>query len=114
MAEFVLVWLACAVLCGVVAVAKDRFFPGWFAFGLVFGVFAVIVLLCLPNLSAKHEKDRQRKAWLKASKTCPACAERVRKPAKLCRFCGHPFEPAPATAAVPEASAPPAPHLSSR
>lgn len=28
-----------------------------------------------------------------AVKTCPACAEEVKAAAKVCRFCGHEFEP---------------------
>jgi hypothetical protein len=28
-------------------------------------------------------------------KTCPVCAERVKEAAKVCRFCGHKFDPQP-------------------
>src|ERR1700750_274445 len=43
-------------------------------------------------------------------KTCPACAEEVRRAAVVCRFCYHRFaDPAPALAAAAPAPIPPAP-----
>lgn len=39
-----------------------------------------------------------------ATQVCPRCAETVKAAAKVCRFCGHEFDPAP-----PLVSAPPPP-----
>lgn len=34
-------------------------------------------------------------------KTCPECAEEVKEPARVCRFCGYRFEQTPAESAAP-------------
>ena len=53
------------------------------------------------------QNPRRRTAWLgfrtdgavalPETKTCPDCAETIKAAAKVCRFCGHRFEPAYST-----------------
>jgi hypothetical protein len=51
--EFMLlIWIACPVICGIVASAKNRSGLGWAALGLLFGFLAVICLAMLPAKTA--------------------------------------------------------------
>lgn len=47
--EFLFIWLVFAGLCAYVANAKGRSVGGWLIFGLVFGIFALLVIACLSN-----------------------------------------------------------------
>lgn len=43
------VWIICAVICGFMAEAKGLNPTGWVIGGVVFGVFAIIVLAFVPS-----------------------------------------------------------------
>ena len=45
--EIVLVWIVFAIICGVVANNKGRSVGGWVVAGLIFGIFALVVLALL-------------------------------------------------------------------
>lgn len=44
---FLILWAVC---CGILANNKNRNVVGWSILGLLFGVFALIVIACLPKL----------------------------------------------------------------
>jgi hypothetical protein len=44
-----IVWFGFAICCGVIAGAKARTALGWFLLGLVFGIFALICIACIPS-----------------------------------------------------------------
>lgn len=44
---FLILWAVC---CGILANNKNRNIVGWSILGLLFGVFALIVIACLPKL----------------------------------------------------------------
>ena len=69
-------WLILMVVTGVVAARRGRSVLGWLLLALVFTPLVLLILLVLP--------DRD-------TKTCPRCAERVRREAQACRFCGYEF-----------------------
>lgn len=46
----ILVWLACAWICYALAKDKNRNEFAWLLGGVLFGVFAVIVIALLPKL----------------------------------------------------------------
>lgn len=50
--EFLLIWIICAVIAGVLAKNKGRSVGGWVVAGLCFGFFAVIVIAILKPKSA--------------------------------------------------------------
>ena len=83
--------LISAVFCGGVAVSKGRSFFAWFLLGAILPVVSLLALIAVPNLN--HERERKRLARANAAaerdtKVCPACAERIKKAAKFCRYCG--------------------------
>lgn len=51
--EILLIWLLCAVAAAVIASAKGRSGFGWLLLGMLIGIFAVIIVACLPNLKAQ-------------------------------------------------------------
>lgn len=89
------IWLLCAVGAAMIASSKGRSGGGWFVAGLLFSVFAILIVACLPSLSTDpqhmprgHVDQLIRDGKLKK---CPDCAEAVQPEAKVCRFCGHEF-----------------------
>lgn len=44
------VWVMCAITAAVIAGGKQRSAFGWFLLGLLFSVFAVVMVACLPRL----------------------------------------------------------------
>lgn len=46
----ILIWLVCAWICYALAKDKNRNEVGWLFGGILFGIFAVIVIALLPKL----------------------------------------------------------------
>ncbi len=102
--EWILIWLAFAFLCGIIAPSRGRSGPAWFALGLLFSIFALVALLALPRhdmapkmtdaeafFARKAEREGTTLDGTPLHKTCPRCAEEVKYAAVVCRFCGHEF-----------------------
>lgn len=58
MIEVLLVWLAFAVCCGLVAGAKGRSSLGWFILGMLFSIFALIVIAVIPSVMREPRGHR--------------------------------------------------------
>jgi len=80
--EYIIIWVAAAVLGGAVASGKNRSAAGWATICLLLPI-AILVLFALPTI--KEEPTAE------ISKKCPDCAEQVQPDARICRHCGHEF-----------------------
>jgi len=84
--ELIILWIVCAFVAAAIASAKGRSAFGWFILGLLFSVFAVLVVLVLPSKNRPTSygpRDR--------TKDCPDCAEEVLAAANVCKHCGYRF-----------------------
>lgn len=75
----VIVWVVPIFVAVSQGRAKGR--DGW-VYGILLGWIGVLILAVLPPV--EHGKP------------CPECAEIVHPNARVCRFCGHRFDEAPA------------------
>ncbi|MBX3543578.1 zinc ribbon domain-containing protein [Chelatococcus sp.] len=91
--EFFLAWIVCAFICAFVASSKGRSFVGWFLLGLLLPIVSLLALIAVPSLRAPAYIEKEQRQAARDSKKCPECAEIVRRDAKVCRFCGHRFDP---------------------
>jgi len=86
----VLVYLFFSVLVAAYANLVKRSGLLWLLLSLIFSpllTFIVLVILGRPILPGLFGSF--------SMKTCPQCAEKVKKAAKICRFCAHSFEEKP-------------------
>ncbi len=86
--EWILFWLGFAIAAGVVGSAKGRSGFGWFLLGLLFSLFALIVVACLP--SKRPLMVQQGNDPVPTPEThvkCPDCKELVLRDARVCKHC---------------------------
>ena len=57
--ELLIVYLVFGGICAAVANSKGRNAVAWFFIGMIFSCFAIVLLLCLPNLKEQKEKERR-------------------------------------------------------
>lgn len=50
--EILVIWLLCAIAAAAIAGGKGRSVLGWLLLGLLLGIFAVIIVACLPSRKA--------------------------------------------------------------
>ncbi len=86
---WLVILLVAAVIPASIASRKGRNFVGWYIYGVLLWIVALIhSLLLRPNPKLIEEKDLKRGEL----KKCPNCAELVKSDARVCRYCGHSFE----------------------
>lgn len=105
--ELLIVWLAFGVLCAFAAPGRGRSGAAWFFLGFLFGPFALIAILLMPNLKAEAAQEQVRTPAPVASRPadvrpCPHCAEDIKKAARVCKHCGRDVEPVNAAASTSE------------
>lgn len=78
-------WIAIIVICGIVANSKNRSVFFWSFVGMIFGIFALIVLALLPALPRPYHQNNNKLT------NCPACGHTVSRKARECPRCGNPL-----------------------
>ncbi len=73
--ELLIIWTVIAILCAIIANAKSRSGIAWFVAGVIFGVLALIVLVCMPRGTS-------------GMKQCGKCSEHILRDARVCKHCG--------------------------
>ena len=81
---FVTFWIMMAVVVAIVAGSKGRNMLGWGFYGFLIWPVALVHILCVKP--ERHVTEARDLASGDVRK-CPACAELVKREAKVCRFC---------------------------
>lgn len=79
-----ILWSIGAVLAGILANGKCRNVAGWVLGSVFITPLIILILLALPPLEDQRSLYQYKK---ESFKTCPFCAEDVKKQAIVCPFC---------------------------
>lgn len=74
---------------GAIASSKGRPFLGWWLYGALLFIVALIHSLCLSKNHQAIEREKLSEGLAK----CPYCAEMIKPEAIKCRHCGSEIEP---------------------
>ena len=77
-------WIILGLIAAVIASNKGRSFAGWFCYGFLIAPVAIVHALVVKDRAVIRKEAQEAFD----SKTCPRCAEKIRRAAKVCRFCG--------------------------
>lgn len=77
-------WIILGLIAAVIASNKGRSFAGWFCYGFRIAPVAIVHALAVKDRTVIRKEAQEAFD----SKTCPRCAEKIRRAAKVCRFYG--------------------------
>ena len=85
MMEIFLIALLVGVIPAVIASNKGRNFMGWYIYGVLLFIVALIHSLVISKDAQLEEEQSLANG---DTKKCEFCAEPIRLEAKVCRYCG--------------------------
>jgi len=53
--SFLVIWLVMGFVCGAIAENKHRSIAGWMILGFLFGIFALAIILMLPEVKTQSQ-----------------------------------------------------------
>ena len=83
-------WFGLGAVTAILAVAYRRDFVTWLILGMLFGVFALILVIALPKPVQSTARPGTPAAT--GDKECPKCHAHVIEWARKFKHCGHSFE----------------------
>ncbi len=88
--ESLIIWyILLAIVAGMIAALGDRSWWAFFGISLLFTPAVGIVLaLFAASPEPRAQPDIVERLAAREFRACPHCAERVRREASMCRFCG--------------------------
>lgn len=90
MLEVLIVAALLGLVVGAIAQSKGRSFFGWWLYGALLFIVAIVhVLVLKPDVKGVEARALQGGDQRK----CPHCAEVIKAEAKVCRYCGRDVEP---------------------
>ena len=90
--EFILIWLVLAAIAGLIASAKGRSGIGFFVYGLMIPIVAIIHAAVMAVSPAGAVEEKKAVAAAEGRRPCPHCAEMILPNANVCRYCGRDVE----------------------
>ena len=97
---YVILWIVMGIIVAMIARSKGLSAIGWFIYGaLIWPIALVHALLIKPSTGTIAPVPETSAAtgaaarFLEEDRPCPHCAERIKKAAKICRFCNRAVEP---------------------
>lgn len=87
-AVFAFLWIGLGVTSAVIAAAYGRDFIIWLMLGVLFGLFALVLVIALPKPTAGASAPSGKAG----DRQCPECHKWTIEWARKCKHCGHSFE----------------------
>ncbi|WP_207205560.1 zinc ribbon domain-containing protein [Serratia sp. 1D1416] len=94
---FLVVAALLGLITAFIAQSKGRSFAGWWVYGFLLFIVAIIHVLIIPS-----ERKYSTTSPLSSgeSRDCPYCAEPIKRQASKCKHCGSDVEPLPISISV--------------
>lgn len=64
----VFIWIFLGILCSIIAGRKNRSVGAWLVLGILFGIFALIIIACLPSVETFEEVQTKKKPSISSNK----------------------------------------------